>query len=219
MSAENPAAFDTPWSHNYLVGSELNLTGTGGVYSLNAIPLRAIGPDGASTDADGDGQLDFDDVEYEAVADSLVIDSFIALANSSLTLINLTGGPQARNTILFQVWNDAEFQLSTTLTFKCWFSQPLTNISPLFTNTFLALNTPSDPRELDINCDGFQDAETGWARIDSLLVTTTGGSIISSDGAMVGAIAADASALLDGGHLLWESDATQTNGQFVDYGR
>jgi hypothetical protein len=72
---------------------------------------------------------------------------------------------------------------------------------------------------MDIDCNGTGDVETGWARIDSVLVTTLGGSIVDFDGAMLGSITAFSPGAVDGGHLLWESRATQANGQFVDFGQ
>lgn len=217
VSAEDPYAFDAPWSHNYLVGSELVLNPTGGMYSVNAIAMNAVGDDGVATDADADGQLDFDGIEYEEIPDVLMIDSFLAAAGSSLALINFTGGPKAENTVLFRVWNDNEFPLSATLTFCCWFNQPLYYVNPLFSESFLENNTPHDPTELDITGDGNDDLQTGWATIDSILVLTSGGSVLANDGAMLGSITAGPASFIDGGRLLWESVETQDNGQFVDY--
>lgn len=217
VSAQDPSQFDVPWSHNKLIGSELVLLPTGASYSLIAQPFNAVEAAGAATDNDGDGQLDFDGSEYEEIADVLMLDFFLSVGNANLSLINLTGGPRAENTILFQVWNDNEFLLSTTLSFKCWFDQPLALISPLFTDAFLALNTPNDPQELDINCDGNDDLETGWSMIDSILVTNNGGAVLDNDGAMVGALVSGPASPLSGGHLLWESVATQNNGAFVDF--
>jgi hypothetical protein len=172
VSAQDPSKFDTAWKFDHLIGSELVVNAVGGVYSLNAIPFNA-GPsdpaggglmDGDPTDVDLDGQLDFDGVEYEAIPDVLYIDSFVAILGSSLSLVNLTGGPHARNTVAFDVWNDNEFPLSATLVMGCWFDLPLSSVSPLFEQWFLVMNTPHDPQELDINCDGLGDLETGWAR-------------------------------------------------------
>ena len=57
---------------------------------------------------------------------------------SELALINLTGGPLDINTVYFSVWNDNEFAMSATRPFNCWFNCPLAQISPLFTQAFLA---------------------------------------------------------------------------------
>jgi hypothetical protein len=74
---------------------------------------------------------------------------------------------------------------------------------------------------LDVDCNPATPAtlETGWARIDSILVTTAGGTILDFDGAMLGAITAGPGPSIDGAHLLWESVETQANGQFVDFGQ
>jgi hypothetical protein len=169
VSAEDPSLFGTPWSHNHLVGSELVVTGSGGMYSLNMVSLPSPVADGDPTDLPDvagnppNGRLDFNGVEYAALPDELLIDSFVALAGSQLALLNLTGGAKAVNTVKLTVWNDDEFPLSATRAFACWFDQPLVAVSPLFSEGFLANNTPNDPQELDVNCDGLGDFETGWA--------------------------------------------------------
>ncbi len=202
ISAEDPSLFQTAWSHNDLLGSELVLSATGISFSIEAIALQSPKPAGQATDVDGDGALDFDGVEYERLADKLYIDSFLAVAQSQLALINLTGTDQDTNTVLFSVWNDFEFPLSATLVFNCWFDQRLSAISTLFTNGFLA-GTPNDPDELDINCDGVDDFETGWATIQSLGVRQPGGLLISPDGALLGAITTGIGGI-NGGRLLDE---------------
>jgi hypothetical protein len=209
VTAENPQAFDTPWKHDYLMGSALVVNASGGMYSVGAIPFNAGAniADHGPTDSNGDDRLDFNDVEYQKVADIMYIDSFVALAGSQLALVNLEGGPTARNLLSFRVWNDNEFQLSATKTMGCWFDVPLTTISTLFSANFLAINTPNDPNELDINCDNNDDLETGWASIDSSNVSSFGGQFLASDGAVVGSITAGKTSVIDGGELLWESVA------------
>ena len=214
VSAQDPSLFDTAWSHDYLVGSELVINGSGGLYSVNAVPFESRVSAGEATDVNGNGQLDFDEIEYEGVADTLYIDSFIALGGSQLSLLNLTGGPKDLNAVQFSVWNDNEFPLSATKHFNCWFDLPLAAVSPLFRESFLQNSTPNDPAELDIRCTGQGTYETGWARIDSVGVETPGGLVISNDGAMLGAITAGNRTEFDGGHLLWESTNKQLNGSF-----
>jgi hypothetical protein len=214
-SAEDPAQFDVAWDHDFLIGSELVVNALGGMYSLNALPFEAIPGAGLATDVNANGQLDFDGVEYEAIPDILYIDSFIALAKSTLTLINLTGSATDRNMITIDAWNDNEFPLSSTKVFSCWFDQPLVNVSPMFDNAFLTASTPHDPSELDLTGNGINDVETGWAMIQSVNVETVGGNFVDSDGAMLGAITAGATSIIDGGHLLWESTEKQTNGSFL----
>ena len=205
VSAQDPSQFDVAWNHNSLIGSELVINGSNGMYSVNAISLKAMMRKSSATDHNGNGQLDFDGNEYEGVPEMLFIDSFIGVAGSHLALINLTGDAQARNTVQLTVWNDNEFPLSATRPFNCWFDQPLEVVSPLFSTTFLQ-GTMNDPSELDVDCNGSDDYETGWARVDSLGVD--GG----PDGALIGAITAGPTSDFDGGHLLWESDDQQFNG-------
>lgn len=212
VSAQDPAQFGIDWSHNFLMGSELVLNGSGTMYSMNALPFAAIPAAGLPTDLDFQGDLDFDGVEYEPIPDTLYIDSFLAVAQSQLALLNLTGGPDAVTLVQMDVWNDNEFPLSTTKLFKCWFDVPLVNVSPLFDQFFLRNNTPNDPNELDVNCDNLGDFETGWARINGVVATTSRD--VFPNPALLGAITTGPAATVGGGHLLWESNATQANGSF-----
>jgi hypothetical protein len=218
VTALDPNSFITPWSHNYLIGSELVVSGTGGFYNLDAIPFEAIAESGGATDADGDGQRDFDGVEYEGIADDLYLDVFFGLDASSLTLINMTGGFQHTANVRFDVWNDNEQPLSATLAFKCWIEEPLSDISLVFDGTFLANNTADDPSEFDSNCDGTGDIETGWARLRGSNASSSVESIPNP--ALLGALTAGPAdgVSIDGGHLLWESTTKQFNGDFFKTG-
>ena len=190
VTAEDPNAFNTPApGHAFLVGSEMVVNGAGTVYAINALAYT-----GYARGVDGSVQLPGQDV--------LIIDSYVALAGSQLTLINGFGSAQDKNDVYFSVYNDNERALSATLRFSCWFDQPLTEISPLFAESFLA-SLPNDPAELDINCDGLGDLETGWATIQSRGVFNPGGQPVSPDGAMIGAITAGGASSIDGGRLLW----------------
>jgi hypothetical protein len=217
ISAEDPNAFGVAWSHNYLIGSELVVSGTGGVYNINAIPFDAIAEAGAATDSDLDTQLDFDGVEYEGIPDNLFLDVFFGIGGSSLTLINMTGGFQHTANVRFDVWNDNEQPLSATLAFKCWIEEPLADISVVFDGSFLAQNTQDDPLELNIDCLG-TTIETGWARIRGSNASSSTESI--PDPALLGALTAGPANgyAIDGGHLLWESKTKQLNGDFFKTG-
>ena len=216
VHAQDPNKFKTAWSWDYLMGSEMVVTGSGGMYSINAIPFSSPLPEGAETDLDGDHQLDFDGAEYQGIADNLYIDSFLAVSNSSLTLINMTGGVDFTATVKFDIWNDNEFPLSATVSFKCWFNQPLEVVSSVFSESYLRDNTPHDPSELDINCDGVGEFETGWAKIKGLVASSTAQTI--SDPAILGAITSGPEFVFDGGRLLWESENKQLNGDFLKFG-
>ncbi|MCA8941253.1 MAG: hypothetical protein KDB80_01730 [Planctomycetes bacterium] len=213
VSAEDPSlAMGNAWSHNYLIGSEIVMSGLGVTYMLNAFPIAANAGEHTPTVAGGAPfHLAFDGGNYEQLPDYLMTD-FIGAANSQLALINLTGGPGIENTLFFEVYNDNELPLSATLRFRCWFDCPLSSVSPLFTEANLD-NFPNDPQELDIDCDGTGDLETGWFRVRSTGTWFAGGQQHSNDGAILGSITAG-HASVRGGHLLWESDALQGNGTF-----
>jgi hypothetical protein len=218
VSAQDPSQFGVAWSFDHLIGSELVVNASGGIFALEMIAVPSGQLPGAPTDlaepgaGEGNGELDFDGAEYAELPDVLYVDSFLALADSRLTLLNLTGGPDARNTVQLMAWNDNEFPLSATRTFACWFDEPMSLVSPLFTEQFLAINTPDDPSEVDLNCNGQGTLETAWVRIDSVGVRQPDGTPLATDGALLGAITAGPGTLVDGGRLLWESAATQGNG-------
>ena len=218
VKAEDPMYFRQAWDFDYLIGNEVVINASGAIYGLNAIPFEALpnGPRGvedfgAPTDLNGNGRCELDGREYEAVPDQLYIPSYVALVESQLCLVNLTGDARDLNTVYMSIWNDMEVPLSATLVFNCWFDQPLTAVSPAFEESFLKL-LPNDPKELDIDCDNLGDLETGWAIIDSIDVSSAGGLQISRDGAMVGSITAGGKSMLGTGDLLWESVALQSNG-------
>lgn len=216
VSAQNPNLFDMDWSHNFLVGSALVMNDQGGIYSVNAIPFESPLASGLPTDQDFDAQLDFDGIEYEGVPDTLYVDSFLAVPGSSLTLLNLTGGLNFTASVAFDIWNDNEAALSSTASLKCWRSQELSDWSLVFDGVFLRDNTPHDPQEFDVDCDLVGDIETGWVRINGLVASSPADAV--ADPAILGAISAGPTALLDGGHLLWESRTKQLNGDFFKTG-
>jgi hypothetical protein len=222
VTAQDPTQFKTAWSFNHLMGSELVVTDQGGIYSINALPFESPLGEGEETDLDGDGKLDFDGAEYEGIPDDLYIDSFVAVTGSSLTLLNMTGGTQFNAVVKFDIWNDNEFPLSATKTFRCWFEEPLWNVNPAFSDSYLYENTPHDDAELDINCDWEGDLETGWAIIRGLSASSSVETIMNP--ALLGAITdgpygeEGGSGLINGGRLLWESTDKQFNGDFINFG-
>ena len=217
VSALDPNAFDRPWSHNRLVGSELVITFEGGLHVYNAVPFRALAPKGSATDADGDGQLDFDGVEYEGLPDMLFLDSFLADTFQGLTLLSFSGGSSFTANVRMDVLNDNEQALSATVAFRCWISQPLVEYSLVFDPFFLRQSTLQDPEEFDIDCrvQTGGEIETGWARI-------RGSNHASSaqtcpDVALLGALGQGS---LDkaGARRLWESRERQLDGDFLKTG-
>ncbi len=216
VTAQSPSLFKSAWSFNHLLGSELVVTSLGAVYSINAIPFASPVGEKLATDLDLDGQLDFDGNEYEGIPDRLYIDSFVAVASSSLTLINMTGGVNHIAAVKFDIFNDNEFPLSATKIFRCWFEERLQDVSLVFSEGFLANNTPNDPQELDINCDNLDDLETGWAIIQGMTASSSVETI--PDPALLGSITAGPANAIDGGRLLWESADKQFNGDFLKFG-
>ena len=213
IHAQNPYSYGQAWSHNHLIGSELVLTASGISYSLKAISFASPQPHKTPIGAPGDSQRYLNGAAYGGVADEMYIDSFLGIADSYLTCVNLTGTAQDTNTLHFTIYNDNERPMSITRPFKCWFNQKLSRISNLFSYAYLSY-TDNDPRELDVTCDRNGDLETGWAKIDSIGVRTPGGYLVAPDGAFVGAVSAGYESNISGGRLLWESPMKQYNGQF-----
>jgi hypothetical protein len=201
ISAQSPTS-GVAWSHNDLVGSATVITGGGGLYTVAAIPFEAVAAPGAPTDVDMDGKLDFDGIEYEKLPDDLHLDSFLGLAGSHLALANFAGDPEAVVSVLILVWNDNEHALSAQLTFRCWFDVPLPSLSNVFTESFLAQNTPNDPNEVDVDCNGLDDLESGWARIRGLSASTGLGTIVNPP--LLGAVTGGDGAF-ECGRPLWGS--------------
>ncbi len=196
-------------SYDHLVGSSLHVGPTGALFSLMPYSLRAATPPGAPTDLDSDGRLDFDGSEYEPLPELLHVDSFAGIADSRLVLLAL--GPEFNQSVSVKadVYNDNEFPLSVTFSFRCWTDVRLSELSGLFTQLFLS-STPDDPDEVDMDCDGDGDFETGWMRLDAITASTPFQS--TPNPPILGAIVQSQTGL-DGGRLLW-GDGTNTNGQF-----
>jgi hypothetical protein len=210
VNATNPQG-GGPWSHNFLIGSELIIDfGSGAVCSIDAYSFRAMAADGASTEADFDGRLDFNGIEYEATPDDVYLDSFVASANPKLALINMSGDRDALVTTDFYIWNDNEFPLSLTIQFRCWFEVPLATLGNVFSQDFLKNNTPDDSQEVDTDCNNSNDYESGWVRISGNVAVGNFATVTNPP--LLGALCGG-SGSFDGGRLLWGSFATR-NGEF-----
>lgn len=210
VTAQSP--FGGAVAHDALVGHAIFMdmnVGFGGVYSYLPASYQAIPADGQLTDADFDGRIDFDGVEYEQLPDELYLDAFLGVAGSRLALFDLSGEKNATVGVQFYVWNDNERATSTSFSFRCWFEQDLTAISAIFSEAFLAANHPNDPSEVDTDCDGVQDLESGWARIGGTSASTGFSTVPNPP--LVGAVLGGVNRF-EGGRLLWGSNA-RSSGQ------
>ncbi len=210
ISAMDPDQLDTYWSFNHLIGSEHIISAMGGMYAIAAKPFQACVPEKTNTDLDGDGKRDFDGREYNELPDELYIDSFIGNLPGDLVLISFTG-PEYLTQIKFIIYNDDEFQLSGNFQFACWTRTPLAQISGYFTAAGLS-TTPDDSRELDLNCDGVEDFNTGWAIVRAQHALSITSPKIT-DPAILGALANDNIPFMNA-RWLWQSEAKQANGSF-----
>lgn len=199
--------------HDFLIGSELVIDmnlGFGGFCSMLPAPFQAVPADGQPTDLDFDGQLDFDGIEYEQLPDDLYIDAFLGNGGSRLSLLNMSGERNAVVSVQLFVWNDAEKATSAQFTFQCWFERALTDISLVFSEGFLLSNTPNAPSEVDVDCDGVHDVESGWARISG--ISASGSFSATSNPPLLGGLAGGRNTL-ESGRLLWGSNA-RSSGSF-----
>jgi hypothetical protein len=210
VSAMDPNELDTYWAFNHLIGSEHIISIGGGIYAIAARPFQACVPDKTNTDLDADGKRDFDGKEYNEIPDELYIDSFIGQLPGDLVLISFTG-PEYLTQVKFIIYNDDEFQLSGTFQFACWTRTPLSAISGYFTAGGLS-TTPDDNRELDLDCDGLEDFNTGWAIVRAQHALSISSPKIT-DPAILGALANDNAPFMNA-RWLWSSVAKQANGSF-----
>ncbi len=162
VNSPNPIAFD------WLIGNSLIIDGLGVFnYSVNPVIYRAGSEleQGDETDVDADGIRDLNGSEYEETTDQVLIPRFFGqgrVIKSDLVLINLSGGPEFTARVNFLIYNDNEEVFSANYPFKCWVKTPLLQISQVFHNDFLHLQTNQDPNEIL----GAQSQETGWIRLD-----------------------------------------------------
>jgi hypothetical protein len=149
---------------NFLIGNLLTLESlTQLEYSMNPVVFKGIG-NGSETDLDNDGVRDLDGVEYEAVADEILIPRFIGSGgpyDSELILVALSGGAAFSTIVDFWIYNDNEEAFSAQYLFDCWDRVDLDDINGVFAQDFLHNNTNDDPDEIV----GASHVEAGWMRI------------------------------------------------------
>ncbi|MEQ8762339.1 MAG: hypothetical protein RL885_00330 [Planctomycetota bacterium] len=162
-----------PVSHNWLIGdSILAISVFGWLYASDAVGFRSLTPEGQPADLNGNGLVDLDGVEYDAVPDQMLCSSFIGSTvdedfyidpfNARLELVSfvsLVGNSDYETRLDFTVYNDNEQQFSTSLSFRCA-ELGFLLFDFVFENEFLA-STNHDPRN-----NGLGNIETGWFRVD-----------------------------------------------------
>ncbi len=165
---------------DYLAGAALILNNSADdpdtLYTPYTFKAGAGLADGANTDVDGDGLRDLNGTEYEQGPDELIIPNFLAEDStweSSLVLINLSGGSQFTATVNFLVYNDNEEVFSAQTDFTCWKNCILTHISNVFDNSFL-VTTNQNPNEV---AGTTALPETGWFTVDGLIANSSAASI------------------------------------------
>lgn len=227
-----PASPGTPWSHDFLIGSSLQINlAVGSAYSMNAIPFDAgagVAFHDATERAPVNHNLDFDGIEYEQVPDVLYGDAVVDVLAPSLALINLEGGINAINTVQMNMYDDDENPFSVSFPMRCWFEWPLFLIADFFLPSFQQSNGIGTSSEVDAGCIGVpaNSINVPWFSVESIGVANFGGAPLAADGALLGAITAGYEGFpndLSNGHLLWESKnpneepaGTAINGSFLE---
>ena len=155
-----PVAFD------HLIGTSSFFDGAGATsYVLEPLTFSSPLADGQATDVDGDGRRDLDGSEYDGVPDLIRFPRFLGNDpmnfQTDLILINLTGTVRFDATVNLLVHNDNEEIFSAQYAFACWTSTPLTDVSGVFSNSFLKV-TNHDPSEIL----GAPQLESGWFTLD-----------------------------------------------------
>lgn len=149
-----------PRVHNFLVGNVLTVSGLEAFeYSVNACAFQ-----GFAGDVNGNGLRDLNGIEYSRAAEEILIPRFFGqngIYTSELVLLGLAGGAAFDTKVDFLIYNDNEEVFSSEFEFRCWARVPLTAVSNLFLNDYLADFTNNDPLELL----GAPQIETGWMRL------------------------------------------------------
>jgi|GEM_PF-483915 len=170
---------------NHLVGSGLILDNfTGADYSFEPYAYLGVGVAGTTTDDDGDGVRDLNNLEYTCAPDVLLFPRFLGQSNalpptaqlggiavvgyeSDLVLLNLSGGKDFEAIVDYLIYNDDEEVFSAQSSFVCWEKRTLLEINSAFGQAFL-VTTSQDPNEVF----GAPNLESGWFRLDGRIATS-----------------------------------------------
>jgi hypothetical protein len=150
---------------NHLIGNLVTMDGLFQLdYSMNPLAFRGIGAGaGTPTDVDGDGRRDLDGIEYEPVANEILIPRFLGQGGnfrSELILLGLTGGRVFDTIVNFWIYNDNEEAFSAQYLFRCWDRVRLDSINGAFNESFLD-TTNQAPNEIV----GASSHEAGWFKV------------------------------------------------------
>jgi len=145
-----------------LIGQEIVVTNWEGelvYFSLNAVSYQCL-------DCNPDKLLHLDGKEYTLAPKTLHFPRFFGQSElffSKLVLINLTGGQYFDVSTKWFITNDNEEYFSYTVDFNCFTIKKLTDISAVFSNTFLlsTMHDPGEPRGISSGVETGQFEITG----------------------------------------------------------
>jgi hypothetical protein len=166
---------------DHLIGQQVLVDGIESFqYAVNAVDFRSALEGGEWTDLDGDGNLDLNGEEYEMAPNEVLVPRFFGQVDgvsesfvSELVLIGLSGGRAFQTTVGFTVYNDNEEAFSTQHTFDCWEKVRLSQISGVFTASFLGQFTSHDASEVL----GAPELESGWFRMKGEMANSSSGQV------------------------------------------
>lgn len=201
---------------NHLIGNLMTLESIESLeYSMNPVAFKGIGnAQTGLTDLDNDGVRDLDGVEYEPVANEILIPRFIGSGgpyDSELILIGLSGGTAFQTIVDFWVYNDNEEAFSAQFQFKCWDRVKLADINGVFTQDFLKFNTNNAVNEIV----GASSVESGWMRVFGATAFSSAEQILDP---AIYAVLIERIGGFGAADLPFESVATQNNGDLLPRG-
>lgn len=154
-----------PIVHNQLIGTSTRVDAfSHRTYTIEPLSFRALGPAGSTTDHNGDGRRDLNDVEYQATAAESIFPRFLGQGvgfSSQLILVDLTGGRNDTTEIELRFFNDSGVPHTATRQLRCWSRVDLAAITNFTTNDFLLNSTVHDPLEII----GLPILKSGWFKL------------------------------------------------------
>ena len=156
-----------------LVQSDLNFLWSYTPYAFKGLASGGSDCNLATTDADGDGAMDFDgSTEYSSFPRELMVDNFFEETDNfdnQLTLMTTAGSVYTAE-VDFLFWNNIEQKFSRSFDFVCWWSGKLSDISAI------AGTLGGDSQEM-----GVPPVENGWVSIKGSRIVDGAGNPVSTD--------------------------------------
>jgi hypothetical protein len=169
---------EVPIKFDGLIGDAILRHDATSASAYNPVPIQAsdFNATGLPTDADFDGNLDFNGFEYKQVSDRIFgtvrYNDASRGIRTDLTLLTLdvdTNRPNGRTFVDLNFYNEAEIGISTGTNFVCWQQVKLTHINPGLNTSFgtKGLVQSRGARQEDLDNPGDLDDVTLLAIIET----------------------------------------------------